>query len=106
MVVALDGAIATKSILFIDPTVEDYQSLIGGLAADNRQDACFTKIVILDTYRDGIEQISETLARNEGLKAVHILSHGSPGCLYLGNSQLSRETVGRYTTQLRQWGEA
>ncbi len=97
---------ATKSILFIDPTVEDYQSLIRGLAADNRQDACSTKIVILDAYRDGIQQISETLARNKGLKAVHILSHGGPGCLYLGNSQLSGEIIKRYTSQLQQWGKA
>ncbi|MDY6805831.1 MAG: DUF4347 domain-containing protein [Cyanobacteriota bacterium] len=107
MVVALDGAMlhpqsfanATKSILFIDPTVENYQSLIRGTNPN-------LKIVILDTYRDGIEQIGESLARNEGLKAVHILSHGGPGCLYLGNSQLSGETLGRYATQLRQWGEA
>ena len=106
MAIGLDQAIATKSILFIDPTVEDYQSLIGGLAEDNRQDACSTKIVVLDAYRDGIEQISETLTRNKGLRAVHLLSHGGPGCLYLGNSQLSGETVGRYATQLRQWGEA
>ena len=86
----------TKSILFIDPNVEDYQNLVGGTNPN-------IKIAILDTYRDGIQQITETLVRNQGVKAVHILSHGTSGCLYLGNSQLNLETLENYTEQLQQW---
>ncbi len=44
-------AIATKSIVFIDPTVEDYQILVRGTNPK-------IKIVILDTYRDSIKQIT------------------------------------------------
>ncbi len=68
------------SILFIDPNVEDYQILVPGTNPN-------MKIVILDKYRNGIQQITETLVRNQGVETVHIVSHGAQRCLYLGNSQ-------------------
>ncbi|WP_364305926.1 DUF4347 domain-containing protein [Moorena sp. SIO4A5] len=35
------------------------------------------------------------LLSNADISAIHIVSHGSPGCLYLGNSQLSLDTLTR-----------
>ncbi|MGB3513891.1 MAG: DUF4347 domain-containing protein, partial [Microcoleaceae cyanobacterium] len=89
---------ATKSILFIDPTVDNYQTLINGTNPG-------IEVVLLDTYRDGIQQITETLVPHQGVKAVHIVSHGTSGCLYLGNSELNLETIENYAEQLQQWGE-
>ncbi|MDJ0516928.1 MAG: DUF4347 domain-containing protein [Trichodesmium sp. MO_231.B1] len=87
----------TKSILFIDPNVEDYQILVRGTNPN-------IKIVILDTYRDTIQQITETLLRNRGVKTVHIVSHGAPGCLYLGNSQLNINSINNdYAQELEAW---
>ncbi|NET45678.1 DUF4347 domain-containing protein, partial [Okeania sp. SIO2B3] len=87
----------TKSILFIDPTVEDYQILVRGTNPN-------IKIVILDLYRDGIEQMTETLVRNQEVKTVHIVSHGSPGCLQLGNSQLNIDSINHsYAEELETW---
>ncbi|MGD1702130.1 DUF4347 domain-containing protein [Dapis sp. BLCC M229] len=87
----------TKSILFIDPNVEDYQILVRGTNPN-------IKIVILDTYRDSIQQIRETLVRNRGVKTVHIVSHGAPGCLYLGNSQLNINSINNdYSQELEAW---
>ena len=37
------------------------------------------------------------------MTSIHIVSHGSPGCLYLGNSQLSLDTLNSYQTQLESW---
>ncbi|MDE5080408.1 MAG: DUF4347 domain-containing protein, partial [Trichodesmium sp. St18_bin1] len=34
---------------------------------------------------------------------LHIISHGSPGCLYLGNSQLSLDTLKQYAPEVQQW---
>ncbi|MFM6048589.1 MAG: DUF4347 domain-containing protein, partial [Dolichospermum sp.] len=34
---------------------------------------------------------------------IHILSHGAPGCLYLGNSQLNLTNIHNYNQQLQQW---
>ncbi|NEQ77022.1 MAG: DUF4347 domain-containing protein, partial [Okeania sp. SIO2C9] len=87
----------TKSILFIEPTVEDYQILVRGTNPN-------IKIVILDTYRDGIQQITETLVRNQEVKTVHIVSHGSPGCLQFGNSQLNIDSINHsYAEDLETW---
>jgi uncharacterized delta-60 repeat protein len=43
------------------------------------------------------------LANHPGIKTLHIISHGAPGCLFLGNTQLNLETLERYTTQLKSW---
>ncbi|GAX43114.1 Integrins alpha chain [Tolypothrix sp. NIES-4075] len=66
-----------REIIFIDPTVEDYESLIAGINPD-------TKVVILDRMKDRVSQISEALQGGK-YKAVHIVSHGSEGSLQLGS---------------------
>ena len=49
------------------------------------------------------QQIDQILQQYPGQKTVHIISHGAPGCLYLGNTQLSLDTLQQYTPQLQQW---
>ena len=91
-------AIAVDSLLFIDPKVEDYQTLVSGTKPN-------IKLVLLDTYRDGIDQITESLVRNPGVKTVHILSHGAQGCLYIGKGELSWDNLQDYAPRLQQWGQ-
>ncbi len=88
--------VPSGQLAIIDPTVEDYQMLAAGVLPG-------TEVVILDSNRDGIEQITEILHNSRNLEAVHIVSHGSPGTLYLGSTQLSLETLNCYGTQLQQW---
>ncbi|WP_116964856.1 tandem-95 repeat protein, partial [Fastidiosibacter lacustris] len=40
------------------------------------------------------------------LSAVHIVSHGDVGKLYLGNEALSLDNIGDYAASLAQWGKA
>ena len=68
-----------NQILFIDSTVKDYQTLIDNL---NRH----SEVVILDSQRDGIVQITNSLSKYDSLDAVHIVSHGDAGKLFLGNA--------------------
>jgi Domain of unknown function (DUF4347)/Lamin Tail Domain/RTX calcium-binding nonapeptide repeat (4 copies) len=84
-----------KEIIFIDPTVEDYESLIAGIYPD-------TKVVILDRMKDGILQITENLQGGK-YKAVHIVSHGSEGSLQLGSKQLNSSNLDTYKSQLQLW---
>ncbi len=84
----------SQNIVFIDPTVEDYQSLMDGVVAR-------TEVILLNPSQDGVEQITEHLINCSTLDNVHIVSHGSPGCLYLGNSQLSLDTLEHYKSQLK-----
>ncbi|MEG4140663.1 DUF4347 domain-containing protein [Microcoleus sp. Pol7_B1] len=86
----------TTTIVFIDAGVENSQQLIEGVIPS-------AEIFVLDKTADGIEQISEVLQQRQNIDSVHIISHGSPGCLYLGNSQLSLDNLIHYAPQLQQW---
>jgi hypothetical protein len=84
-----------RSIVFIDSEVNDYQTLAEGIVAG-------AEVIILNHKQDGIEQITEVL-RQKPDSTVHIVSHGSPGCLYLGNTQLSLDTLDNYKQELQTW---
>ncbi|MGB3402776.1 MAG: Ig-like domain-containing protein [Microcoleaceae cyanobacterium] len=84
-----------SKILFIDAQVEDYQSLISEVIPE-------AIVVVLDATQDGIGQITQCLTRHP-FSEIHIVSHGAPGCLYLGNRQLNLDTLNQYTAQLRSW---
>ncbi len=75
-----------SQVLFIDSAVEDYQSLIDNLSQP-------TDVVVLDSQRDGIFQITNYLSQYDDLNAVHIVSHGSAGQLFLGNTKLNQDTL-------------
>ncbi|WP_354635627.1 DUF4347 domain-containing protein [Planktothricoides raciborskii] len=103
-------------MVIIDPTVSDYQSLAAGVKPA-------TFVHILNPNRDGIEQITEILGAKHSridwlenpqdvganalpLQSIHIISHGSPGSLKLGNSTLNTENLAAYQDQLQQWQAA
>jgi len=87
---------ASREIVFIDSSVEDYVSLATGVRPG-------VEVRILDAAEDGIRQIGEYLKTRPNLKAIHLVSHGSAGCVYLGNSQLNSETVDNYRGELENW---
>ena len=95
----LHQQIPTTRLVFIDPQVENYQSLVAGVLPN-------TSVVVLDADQDGIEQISQVLATHRQINSLHIVSHGAPGQIYLGNSQLGYETLNRYAWQLINWANA
>jgi Domain of unknown function (DUF4347)/RTX calcium-binding nonapeptide repeat (4 copies) len=92
MVISLNKS---TSIVFIDSKVDDYLSLIPGIALE-------IKIVLLDSGTNALEKITATLQTGE-YQEVHLISHGSPGCLYLGNNQLNLDTLSEYTEILPTW---
>ncbi|WP_099070686.1 DUF4347 domain-containing protein [Nostoc linckia] len=88
-----------NQLVFIDSQLENYQNLVLGVLPN-------LTVVVLDANQDGIEQISQVLALHQQVSSLHIVSHGAPGRLYLGNSQLSYETLHRYSWQLMGWANA
>ena len=84
------------TIVFIDASLSDYQTLQAGIIEG-------VKSVIISPNQDGIEQISQILQQHPHITTIHILSHGAPGCLYLGNSQLNLINIHNYTQQLQHW---
>ncbi|MGL5063179.1 MAG: DUF4347 domain-containing protein, partial [Microcoleus sp.] len=90
---------SVKAIAFIDSQVEDYQSLIAGVMPG-------TEAIVIDSRADGVAQITQVLTNRTKIDSIHIVSHGSPGCLQLGKTQLCSSNVETYRKQLRQWRHA
>jgi Ca2+-binding RTX toxin-like protein len=93
------GKVSANTIVFIDSAVEQIESLMAGVRAG-------TQGIILNNLRSGIEQIAEVLASQTGISEIHIVSHGSPGLLQLGNTTLSWDTVDAYSSLLQTWAKA
>ncbi|MEG4085116.1 DUF4347 domain-containing protein, partial [Microcoleus sp. POL10_C6] len=87
-----------KQIIFVDSSVQDYQSLIQGIDP--------AQIVILNENSSAIDQITNALAEQKDIEAVHIVSHGSDGTLFLGNSPLDKTTLESHAATLQKWGKA
>jgi hypothetical protein len=88
-----------STLVFIDSNVEDYQSLISGVSPN-------AEVIILDETLDGIEQITERLAIEENIEAIHIISHGSPGSVQLGANTLNSSNIESFAPGLQQWRKA
>jgi hypothetical protein len=86
-------------LVFIDPTVEDYSSLIAGISPN-------AKVSILDPSKDGIEQITKELSNNQKISSLEIISHGAPGQLLLGQTSLDTSTLNQYSQYLQSWAES
>ncbi|MDB9515025.1 DUF4347 domain-containing protein, partial [Kamptonema animale CS-326] len=89
----------TKDIVFIDSRVDDYQTLAAGVKLG-------TKVFILDTMRDGIEQITRVLADYSLVDSLQIVAHGSEAKIELGSVELNISNLAIYSKQLQQWGNA
>ncbi|MEG4345001.1 FG-GAP-like repeat-containing protein, partial [Microcoleus sp. A003_D6] len=85
----------TSAIAFITSDVPDSQTLIDGIHQG-------IEVSILDPNRNAVAQIAETL-KGKQYSAIHIISHGAPGHLQLGNTALNIETLPQYTQQIQQW---
>ena len=87
-----------KQIIFVDSSVQDYQNLIHNADA--------AQIVILNENSSAIYQITNALADQKDIEAVHIVSHGSPGSLKLGADVLNENNLENFNAQIKQWGNA
>ncbi|MBD1899508.1 DUF4347 domain-containing protein [Trichocoleus sp. DQ-A3] len=88
-----------QKIVFIDSTVENYQSLAAGVEPE-------TEVFILNPMQDGVAQIAQVLAERTDIASVHIVSHGTQGTLQLGSTRLNSSNLEAYTSQLQQWANA
>ncbi|MGF2033815.1 MAG: DUF4347 domain-containing protein [Nostoc sp. CmiVER01] len=87
------------TIVFIDANISGYQDLIQKVNPD-------VEVVILDTAKDGIEQITETLNGRKNIASIQIISHGAEGAIKLGTTLLNKDKLQAYRQQLQQWRTA
>ncbi|MBP5976334.1 DUF4347 domain-containing protein [Brasilonema sp. CT11] len=91
---------AQESLVFIDPHLEDYQSLVAGISPS-------AKVVVLDPSKNGIERITRELSNyKHTVSKVEILSHGASGRLQLGQTSLDSAALEPYSQQLQSWAQA
>src|SRR5688572_12607926 len=85
---------------FVDRSVPDAQTLVDARPAG-------AEVHYIETGVDGVEFMAETLQGRSDVSAIHILSHGDPGQLWLGSAQLTAASMeGAYRDELLAIGQA
>ncbi|NJN56999.1 MAG: DUF4347 domain-containing protein [Leptolyngbyaceae cyanobacterium SL_5_9] len=101
-VAPLSSSVSVSSghqLVFVDAAIQNYMNLAAGAIPG-------AEVIILHPNEDGVTQISLALAGRTRVSGIHLVAHGSPGSLRLGNTQLSLDTLGQYQVQLQQWRNA
>ncbi|NER39311.1 MAG: choice-of-anchor D domain-containing protein [Oscillatoria sp. SIO1A7] len=83
-------------IAFIDPSLEAWEVLATGVKKG-------IEVIVLDPVRDAFEQITAALQERKGVEAVHIICHGSPGALHLGQTTINARDLDRYAALIQSW---
>lgn len=76
----------TAAIAFVDATLPDLETLLAGLAGK-------VETHLLNRDQDGLVQMADYLDGKEAISALHLIAHGAPGQLFLGNSTVDREKL-------------
>ena len=84
----------SAEVAFVDPTVSNYQELLGNMDPN-------IEVIILDGKQDGVEQMAAVLSGRTGISAIHLISHGNDGVLQLGTGTLTTDGIsGQYADEL------
>ena len=97
--------VQSRELVFVDTQVEDYQSLLDDILEQADEDRQI-EIVVLDSQRNGIQQITETLTQYDQLSAIHLISHGSEGSLQVGSSDIDQFTLEANANAISSWQSA
>lgn len=98
------GTVASVStpghqVAFIDTGLPDYQTLIEGVSEG-------MEVVLVAPDQDGIQVMAEWAQIHSGVRAIHVLGHGTSGAQQLGDATLSRGTLKLYQDELSRIGQA
>ena len=87
---AQDGG--KREVVFIDSSVADYQTLVNGVRPG-------VEIELIGGGNDGLAQMALWAESHFGYDAIHVLSHGAQGSLFLGTNTLTDASVDTLVTQ-------
>ncbi len=100
----LAGDPMATEIIFADSGVEGLDQLLGSLL--ERDAHTRFEVVILDAAHDGISQISQTLAGQRDVAAIHVLSHSTAGTVQLGGTLLTSSQLSSFAAEIAGWGNS
>ena len=97
--VAGEAVHSSKEVVFIDTAVANYQSLVNEVPQG-------VEVVLLDSSKDGLSQIKAWAETHKDYDAIHIVSHGSEGQIYLGGLTLNTAAISSRLSDLNAIGAA
>ncbi|MBU6162987.1 MAG: DUF4347 domain-containing protein, partial [Myxococcales bacterium] len=63
-------------------------------------------VVLLDPSVDALAQIHDIITRHSDISELHIISHGEPGSLLIGESRIDRATLQQNSSAIKSWPAA
>lgn len=85
----------SRAIVFVSAKVSNHISIIQKISPQARA-------FILGSQTNGIHSITKILATSM-CREVYVVATGMPGCIYLGNQELSMNTLIQYEDELENW---
>ncbi|WP_404307819.1 DUF4347 domain-containing protein [Neorhodopirellula lusitana] len=96
------GESAFGELVVVDSSISNLEAVLDDLS-QNRPDA---EVLVLDSGRDGVDQISELLDQRSGITSIHIVSHAEDGEIRLGQTKLGIDNLDAYAGQIANWQSA
>lgn len=91
-------------LVFLDSSIRNLDQMAEDLRRSASSDSSRRmEVVILDSTKDGIAQITSALLRYKGVDGMHIVSHGGTGQVQLGSTWLSINNLDTYRTAISAW---
>ncbi|MEM9151061.1 MAG: DUF4347 domain-containing protein [Cyanobacteria bacterium P01_F01_bin.3] len=82
-------------LIVIDANVEHGDALAAGAIKG-------AKLTMLNAEQDSIEQITQAIHRTNAT-SLHIVTHGSPGCLHFSSGDLTVGNLHQYAEHIESW---
>ncbi|MGA1289449.1 MAG: DUF4347 domain-containing protein, partial [Rubrivivax sp.] len=89
---------STRSLAFVDASLPDASAIAAGFGPD-------TQVVLLAPGADPWRQMTEALASQSGIEAVHLVSHGDAQALNIGGHAYGQTQLALRADLLQSWRE-
>ncbi len=97
---AYDQSTARQEVVFVSSSVLEYQKLVDGISPN-------VEVHILDSSRDGVQQMAEILAGRTNIDAIHLIGEGTEAEMHLGASFLTQDSISTtYAQSFQQIGQS
>jgi ELWxxDGT repeat protein len=87
-----------QKLVIIDSRVPNYWELIAGVLPN-------TRVLVLTEDQDSIDQISNVLQSHSSIESLHLVAHGAPGQLFLGNNTLQAISLDYLSEKIAAWSQ-
>ncbi|MEM8673326.1 MAG: DUF4347 domain-containing protein [Cyanobacteria bacterium P01_G01_bin.67] len=84
-----------RGIVFINANFDNCDTLIQQIVPELR-------VIVVSPHAQGIQEVSRILDTS-CCQEIYIIAQGSPGCLYLGSTELSLNTLINHSSELQSW---